>query len=112
MGQSMMTAYVWALVVFIIFFLVAILVSNMIPYKPNDNGAGKRKIIFWVFAALTFVISFIINWSIANGIDIPSVKDEYTTNTIISSCAGLVLFIVLGLVISKSCPKTKIGTWF
>ena len=112
MGQSMMTAYVWALVVFIVFFLIAILISNMIPYKPNESGAGKRRIVFWVFAVLTFAVSFIINWGISSGIDVASIKHEYEVNTIIGSGAAFVLYVLIGLIISKAAPRTKVGTWF
>ena len=112
MGQSVVTAYVWSLVVFVIFFLVTILLSNMIPYKPNDRGAGTRRTIFWVFAALTFAVSFLINIAVASGIAIASQKEKYIDNSIIGAGAALVLFIILGLVISKACSKTKVGTWF
>ena len=108
----MVTAYIWSLVVFVIFFLVTIIISNMVPYKPNNTGAGKRRIVFWVFAVLTFAISFLINIAVASNIAVQSIKDEYINNSIIGSGAAIVLFILIGLVISKACPKTKVGTWF
>ena len=108
----MVTAYIWSLVVFVIFFLVTIIISNMVPYKPNNTGAGKRRIVFWVFAVLTFAISFLINIAVASNIAVQSIKDEYINNSIIGSGAAIVLFILIGLVISKTCPKTKVGTWF
>lgn len=108
----MVTAYIWSLVVFVIFFLVTIIISNMVPYKPNNTGAGKRRIVFWVFAVLTFAISFLINIAVASNITVQSIKDEYINNSIIGSGAAIVLFILIGLVISKACPKTKVGTWF
>ena len=112
MTQSMVTAYIWSLVVFVIFFLVTIIISNMVPYKPNNTGAGKRRIVFWVFAVLTFAISFLINIAVASNIAVQSIKDEYINNSIIGAGAAIVLFILIGLVISKACPKTKVGTWF
>lgn len=108
----MATAYIWSLVVLIIFFLVTIMISNMIPYKPNNPGSVKRRIWFWVFAVLTFAVAFLINFAIAGNIEIQSVKDDYINNSIIGACAGFVLFVVIGFILSKCLPKTKIGTWF
>lgn len=108
----MATAYIWSAVVFIIFFLVVILIANMVPYKPNNTGRITRRIWFWVFSVITFAVAFLINLAVAGGIAIQSQKDEYINNSIIGACAAFVLYVVLGLVISKIFPKTKVGTWF
>ena len=45
---SNIQAYMWALVVLTVAFILAVVFSNMVLFKPNDNGTAKRRIIFWL----------------------------------------------------------------
>lgn len=109
---SMGVPFIWAGAVLIVFFLLAVMSANMILYKKNDTGVTKRKIWFWVFASLTFVVSFIINWGVAESIEVVSHQSKYITYSWIAAVCATALFVILGVVISKCFPNSKVGTWF
>lgn len=109
---SNLQAYFWAFIVLAVAFLLAVLFSNLVLYKPNDNGATKRRIIFWVMAILTCSVSFLVNYFIAGGILIGVYRSDFIMHAGIASGAAFLLFIIFGFMISKIFPNTKCGTWF
>lgn len=109
---SLIQPYMWALVVFAVAFLLAIVFSNMVLYKPNNPGVATRRIIFWVLGVLTCIVSFVVNYILANDILISTEHTKYITHAGIASGAVLVLYIVLGFIISKIFHNKRIGTWF
>lgn len=109
---SNLQAYMWALVVLTIAFILAVVFSNMVLFKPNDNGTTKRRIIFWVLGVLTCTISFIVNFLVAKDILINTYHADYIMHSGIASGIALVLYIILGFIISKIFNNSKCGTWF
>lgn len=109
---SIASAYMWAFVVMVVFFLVAVFVASSIPYRPGNPGTTQRRIWFWILCILTGVVGFVINYIIGSGISVPSTQSSYYTNAVIASAAALALFIVIGLAVSKMFPTSKVGTWF
>lgn len=105
-------AYIWALSIMVAFLLIAVLVANLILYKPNNPGTTTRRIWFWVLAVLTPIVGFLINSYIASGIEVPTQKTAYLMHSGIGAGVGLVLFILLGFILSKIFSNSKIGTWF
>lgn len=104
--------FIWAGVVFIIFFLIAVVSANMILYKKNDTGVTKRRIWFWVLAALTFVVSFLINWGVAESIEVVSQKSKYITFSWISAVCATALYVLVGFIVSRIFSSSKVGKWF
>ena len=45
---SITSAYMWSCVIMVIFLLIAVLIANMILYKPNNTGVTQRRVWFWV----------------------------------------------------------------
>ena len=109
---SNLQAYMWALVVLTVAFILAVVFSNMVLYKPNDTGTAKRRIIFWVLGILTCTVSFVINFFIAKDILINTFHADYIMHSGIASGTALVLYIVLGFIICKIFNNSKCGTWF
>ncbi|MDE6444231.1 MAG: hypothetical protein K2K64_07415 [Muribaculaceae bacterium] len=109
---SITSAYMWALVIMVIFFLAAILIAIAIPYKPNDPGTTTRKISFWILCVLSSVTGFVVNYILATGIVVPVTKASYVTNSGIAAGVAFVIFIIIGFVCSKLFPNSKVGTWF
>jgi hypothetical protein len=109
---SITSAYMWAIVVMVVFFLIAVTISNLILFKPNDTGTTTRRIWFWVFCALTGVVGFIINYFIGKGIQVPSAQSEYFMHSGIAAGICVLLYIIVGFVVSKLFPNSKVGTWF
>lgn len=109
---SITSAYMWAVVVLVVFFLLAVVIANAILYKPNDPGTTKRRIWFWVLAILNAPVGFVINYIIGSGISVPSIQGNYYMHSGIAAGVCLVVFILVGFIVSKLFPKSKVGTWF
>lgn len=43
---SMTSAYMWSFVVMAAFFLLAVLIANMILFKPGNTGVTQRRVWF------------------------------------------------------------------
>lgn len=112
MHQVSFTAvYVWALVTMIVLFLLAVLIANMIQYKPNDPGTTARRIWFWILCALTGALAFVINFSISESA-LPAYKPSLQMHSGIAAGVAVVLYIIVGFVVSKAFSRSKVGTWF
>lgn len=105
-------AYVWAFSVATVMFIIAIVVANLIPFKPDDPGTAKRRVVFWVLCAVTVVASFLINYYVASGIEVSSYRSTYLTHTAVSAVASGVAYAVVGFIIAKCSPSSKVGTIF
>lgn len=109
---SMTSAYMWALVIMVVFFLLAVIISNLIIYKPNDPGTAKRRIWFWTLCVATGVVSFIVNFIIGSGITVPTIQSSFYMHSGIATGVSVVLYIIFGFIVSKLFPKSSLGTWF
>lgn len=92
--------------------LLAILISNAIKFeggsKPKDSG--KRKLVFWLFFLLNPGVSYAVGllMSPASGI----AKTKHMDTLPIGLAIGVVVYLVLGVTISKLMKKSKVGNWF
>jgi len=109
---SISSAYMWAIIVMAVFFLLAVLVANMILYKPNNPGTTQRRVWFWVFCVASAVIGFVINYFIGHNIDVPSLQSSYYMHSAIAAGVGIVIYVIAGFALSKIFSSSKIGTWF
>ena len=96
----------------VLFFLIALFIANATSYRPDGSDKTTRRIWFWVFAALTPVVGFLINFLVANGIELANEKSSYLTHAGIAAGIALELYIIIGLVISKIFSRSKVSTWF
>lgn len=107
------TAYVWALAIMVVCFVLAIIISNLILFKPNNPGTTARRIWFWVLAVASALIGLTINICVSGGDDVSkAAHNSYMAAAGIAAGISLVVYIVLGFALSKMFPKSKIGTWF
>ena len=109
---AMSQAYMWSAVSLIVFFLIAVVIANMVPYRPNNPGNTTCRIWFWVCAFLTFIVAVVINNILAGAISIPSIHSQYIKATFLSSGLAFVVFVVGGIVVSKIFSNKKVGRWF
>ena len=112
MGTSPSVAYVWAIVISLLLFLVAVIIAYMIPNKPGGKDISSRKMWFWVLFVVVIVASFGVNYYIGSGIKIPTKYAAYLTASAISTGVGAVIYLILGVVLSKMMPTSKLGSWF
>lgn len=109
---SITSAYMWAIVIMAAFFLLAVVIANLILFKPNNSGTTSRRIWFWVLCVATGLVGFIINFIRAQKIDVPSVQSSFLMHTAIAAGVCVVVYIIVGFVFSKLFPNSKVGTWF
>lgn len=109
---SITSAYMWAIVIMAVFFLLAVIISNLILFKPNNPGTTTRRIWFWVLCVATGVVGFLINFIIGKGITVPSIQGDYFMHSGIAAGVCVVVYILVGFVVSKLFPNSKVGTWF
>jgi uncharacterized membrane protein len=109
---SITSAYMWSFVTMAVCFGFAVISANMILYKSNNTGVTKRRIWFWALCVATGVVSYLINSYISSGITVPTKKTEYDMHSAIAAVCVIVVYFILGFVLSKVCKNSKIGTWF
>lgn len=96
----------------IVFFLLAVAVSYLTPNQKGGFDVTKRKLWFWIFAALTPVVAFIINYYQSQDIQVVAHKNKFLMHSGIAAGLTFVLFIIIGIIVSKAAPRTKLGSWF
>ena len=112
MGTSVVVAYVWAVVISLALLLIAIIIANLIPNRPGGKDISQRRMWFWVLFVVTAVASFGVNFWIANGIKIPSKHADFMLAAAISAGVAVVIYVLLGFILSKAMKRSKLGTWF
>jgi heme/copper-type cytochrome/quinol oxidase subunit 2 len=107
--------YIFAVIVMIVFLLLAIIVSNMIAHEggTNPKDPGKRKMWFWIFAIVGPISFFLYNLMIV----IPTVRkgpamEKFSSHPSIATVIILVSYIVIGFILAKTMKKGKLGNWF
>lgn len=84
----------------------------MVMYRPNNSDKMVRRMWFWSCAVLTPVVAYFINVMIASAIKVPTRYSAYLYAAAIGAGAAFVIFILLGLLLSKVMPSSKLSTWF
>jgi len=102
----------WAVVIMTVFFLIAVVIANLIMFKPKNPGTTARRLWFWILCVATGVVAFVVNFIIGNSISIPSLQSAYHLHTAIAAIAAVVLYILVGFGVSKIFSTSKVGTWF
>jgi hypothetical protein len=109
------STYIFGLIFAGVFLLLAAVVSNAIKFQggPNPRDSFKRRMWFWIFAILGPVSFFIYNFLMV----IPTIKkgpaaDKFSMHPPVSTAVLLVVYILVGFILSKVMKKGKIGNWF
>lgn len=110
MGISLIIAWSVAFGFMLLFLLLALLLSNNVPYMPGGRDKSKRRVQFWIFCALTPLFAFGVNAIITTGIDVPALRTDYLVASGIAAGVALLVFVIIGAVISKS-SSGKLQDW-
>lgn len=107
------SAYILAIVVFAVMFIISAFISNAISYKPDMSDVSKRKIWFWVLGIFTPVIGFGLNYGIFFlKIHARSKQNDFLTAMAIAAGISLLLYIVAGFIAAKISKTGKLSNWF
>ncbi|MBD5310284.1 MAG: hypothetical protein HDS10_07700 [Bacteroides sp.] len=112
MGPSTSVAYVWAIVISLAFLLIAVIIANLISNKPGGKDVSQRRVWFWVCLVLALAVMLTVNLITAYGIHIPTRHSDYITATGLSTALGALIYVGLGMGLSKGMSRSKIGSWF
>ena len=55
------SAYILAIIVCAVMFIISAVVANLITFKPDLSDAAKRKVWFWVIGVMNVVIGLSLN---------------------------------------------------
>ncbi|MFN8298382.1 MAG: hypothetical protein U0T75_04685 [Chitinophagales bacterium] len=112
---SSVPIYIIAVVITLLFILIAALVSSAIQFEGGSNpkDPGKRKMWFWIFAILGTVGNlafglFYYYFPETNNY----AKSQLITAIGISTGITFIAYIIIGFVLSKIFKNGKLGHWF
>jgi len=115
MNDQSISAYIMAIAIALVFLLIAAIISNLIKFEggSHPNDSGKRKMWFWIFAILSPIVILMLGFLVVRaGITVPSLRDKYTTALSIGAGVAFVLYILVGILLSKMFKHGKLGNWF
>ena len=111
-----MNSYITSIIAAGLFILIAALISNMIKFEggANPKDPGKRKMWFWIMAILNPVLFYVLSaFALApNPENDQMVYDDYMSSLPIAAGIGVVVYVILGFVLSKVFKNRKLGNWF
>lgn len=108
------TAYVVSGITALVLLLIATLIAIVINYeggsRPKDPK--KRKTWFWIIAAMTPALSFLLGYYVFKPEANIMIVKQYVHALSLGAFIGLALYILLGFVLSRVYKNGKIGHWF
>jgi sulfoxide reductase heme-binding subunit YedZ len=111
-----MTAYIFGTVSAALFLLIAALISLSIKYEggANPTDPKKRKMWFYIMGILNPVVFFLLgSFVLAPDANNNAVEhDDFINALPIATGVGLVVYFVLGFILSKMFKNGKLGNWF
>ena len=107
--------YMFAVVAAIVMLGLAILVANSVKNQPGPKprDAAKRKLWFWILGIITPIIFYAYNLILV----MPNIKagpamNKFAMHSALSPVVSIVIYIALGVTISKIFKRKKVGSWF
>lgn len=98
-----------------LFLLIAAIISNSISFEggANPKDPGKRKLWFWIMGVLGTISNLLFGFFFYYYNENNSyAKSQLITAIGIGSGICFILYIVLGVVVSKIFKNGKLGNWF
>ena len=109
-----MQTYIFGAIAGAVFLLIAAMIANSIKFEgcSNPKDPGKRRMWFWILMFLSFVAFFLYNMFFVAKTISPNLQSKFMTTNIIGSVIALVVYLILGFILSKAFSTGKLGNWF
>ena len=109
-----MQTYILGAIAGIVFLLIAAIIAQTIKFEGGSNPKDprKRRIWFWILFVATFAAFFSYNMFSVQTTVGPNLQSKFVTTNIISSTIAVVVYFILGFIISKVFSTGKLGNWF
>lgn len=108
------SAYIITFGTALLFLLLSAIVANAIKYQAGSHPSDpkSRKLWFWILAVLNPLFCFLLGYYVFKPDANIMVVNNYVSALSIGTAVGFVLYILLGLILSKVFANGKIGHWF
>lgn len=93
-------------------FGIATWIANATLYRPDSSDIRIRKVWFWVMLVISIFVPLMINLGIAWGMETQHSSYTYFKHSCIADTLFAVVYIAVGLIVSKAFRTKKIGSWF
>lgn len=107
-----MNNYILLPIIGIAMLLLAALISNIIKFEggASPKDPGKRRFVFWLFFLLNPGVAYAVGLltSPESGIK----KTQHMESLPVGLAIGVVVYLLVGFVISKVMKTSKVGHWF
>jgi len=106
--------YILGAILGVVLLLIAAIIATMIDYigGSSDEDSKKRRFWFWVLFSLSFIGFFLYNMFIVSKTIAPNLESKFMITNIIGSIIATVVYLILGIILSKIFSKGKLGSWF
>ena len=106
--------YVLCALIGVAFLLLAVVIAQLIKYeggsRPRDPK--QRRVAFWGLFVTSGATAFCYNtFVVANTVAI-NLKAKFMSTTVVSMFVTLVVYLLLGFILSKVVSTGKLATWF
>lgn len=108
------SAYIISIITALVFLLIAAMISNAIKFEGGSNPGDphKRRNWFWILAVLNPVTILLLGLFVFVPEANIMVLQKYETAVYIGTGIGFVVYIILGILLSKIFKNGKLGNWF
>ncbi len=114
-GGLIANTYILAIILAVIFISISLLVANLIAFEggKNPQDPKKRRLWFFILAGINPTIFFLWNFIfISQKIKGAPAQDKFLIQLAIATGVNLLLYLIIGFVLSKISKKSKYGTIF
>ena len=107
------SAYILAIIVCAVMFIISAVVANLISFKPDMSDVAQRKVWFWVLGVLNVVVGLGLNYGIFfTKINAHSKQNDFLTAMAIAAAVSFILYVVAGFIAAKISKTGKLSNWF
>ncbi len=107
-------AYIVGAISVVLCIIFAVISAQSIAFESgiNPKDPAKRKLWFWIFCIVCVLATFFVCFYFYGQIKVPRKASAFLTHTCISTISSLVLYVVCGVVLSKTFRHGKLSSWF
>ena len=109
-----MRTYVLSAIIGLAFLLVAAVIAQLIKFeggsRPRDPK--QRRVAFWSLLVASGATAFSYNSFVVASTVAINLKAKFVSTTVISALVTLVVYLLLGFILSKVFSTGKLATWF
>ena len=104
--------YILGAILGVVLLLIAAIIATMIDYIGGSSDEDSKKRRFWFWVLFSLIGFFLYNMFIVSKTIAPNLESKFMITNIIGSIIATVVYLILGIILSKIFSKGKLGSWF